>query len=358
MRYKIKKAVIGCMVLILVFFAACSGIDENSMNLPFDEPLAETFNYCPSVIEEEDGTRYVYYCSTAQSGVIQDHIYCRKGTLKGNGFMWSEKTLVLAPRSYTEYFDAFHCCDPSVIEGKFSYKGTEYKYLMAYTGNTSNINNKVGLAVSNSPMGEFVALEEPLVTYSGDKSHWGVGQPTLVSVDKQSTVMLFYSVGSTSTYVMAEKWDFSDMEVPRRLSSAKVSEKGLSNLNGGLDYYSNIDVAYDETTSRYYVVSDCHPHPSDTPTIMSSHFRVTYMTEKNAFGDSLMQEAGKSWLNLATIGPSETGFPRNHNCGIVRDGYGRLKKSDTIEIMYTMSLTGDKYEWTYRIYSQTIAIEE
>lgn len=70
MRYKIKKAVIGCMVLILVFFAACSGIDENSMNLPFDEPLAETFNYCPSVIEEEDGTRYVYYCSTAQSGVI------------------------------------------------------------------------------------------------------------------------------------------------------------------------------------------------------------------------------------------------------------------------------------------------
>lgn len=54
------------------------------------------------------------------------------------------KTLVLAPTFGN--FDAFHCCDPTVIEGAFRYRGTDYKYLMAYTGNTSNINNKVGLA--------------------------------------------------------------------------------------------------------------------------------------------------------------------------------------------------------------------
>lgn len=356
-----KRALIGCLALPLAFSTACSAGGDEGDGLPFDEPLAQTFNYCPSIIEEEDGTRYVYYCSTALSGVIQDHVYCRKGTRNSKGgYTWSEKTLVLEPRKFTEYFDAFHCCDPCVIAGEFSYKGIGYSYLMAYTGNTSNINNKVGLAVSNSPMSGWVALDEPLVTYSGDPSHWGVGQPSLVSVDKKGKVQLIYSVGGTSTYNMSEQWDFSNLDSPTRLSSSKITEKGLSNLNGGVDYLSNVDVAYDGKSNRYYAVSDCHPNPTDgDPLFVGSHFRVTYLSEKGStFGGALAQDSGRAWMNLATIGPSETGFPRNSNCGIVRDPYGWLVNSNEIEVYYSMSLLGTGYQWTYRIYSYKIAVNE
>jgi hypothetical protein len=139
-----------------------------------------------------------------------------------------------------------------------------------------------------------------------------------------------------------------------------VTEKGLTNLNGGIDYLSNVDMAFDESTSRYYAVSDCHPNPTDgEPHFVGSHFRVTYMTEKDsAFGTSLAQSYGKSWLNLATVGPTETGFPRNSNCAIVRDKYGYLRDSNEIEVFYSMSLLGVGYEWTYRIYSYKIAVNE
>ena len=357
----LKRFLFGVLALPFALFTACDNGGGKGDGLPFKEPLEQSFNYCPSVIEEADGARYVYYCATKESGVVQDHIYCRKGTkTSGGGYTWSEKTLVLAPRSYTEYFDAFHCCDPCVIKGEFVYNGETYSYLMAYTGNTSNINNKVGLAVSKSLMSGWVALETPFVTYSGDASHWGVGQPTLISVDKKGTVQLIYSVGGTSTYQMSEQWDFSNLNSPVKISSSKVTEKGLTNLNGGIDYLSNVDMAFDETTSRYYAVSDCHPNPTDgEPHFVGSHFRVTYMTEKGTeFGASLAQSYGKSWLNLATVGPNETGFPRNSNCAIVRDAYGRIRNSGEIEVFYSMSQLGVGYEWTYRIYSYKIAVNE
>lgn len=337
-----------------------SGDGKGEDGLPFDEPLEQTFNYCPSVIEEEDGTRYVFYCSTAVSGVIQDHIFCRKGTRRENGsYEWSEKTLVLAPRYFSEYFDAFHCCDPCVIKGDFLYNGQRYRYLMAYTGNTSSVNNKVGIAVSDSLMEGWIALEEPLITYSGDPSHWGVGQPTLLSADKKGEVLLVYSVGGNSTYNVVERWDFSDLNEPVRLSSDKVTEKGLTSLNGGLDYLSNTDIAFDEKTSRFYVVSDCHPNPTDgEPFFVGSHFRVTYLSEKEeTLGASLAQAGGRSWMSLATVGPAETGFPRNSNCAIVRDAYGRVG-GDEIEVFYSMSRTGDGYAWTYRIYAYKIPVRE
>ena len=358
---KVKKGLATLLALPMLLLPVACEKETSDNGLPFKEPLEKSFNYCPSVIEEADGTRFVFYCATKESGIVQDHIYCRKGTKNGKGgYTWSEKTLVLSPRYFSTYFDNFHCCDPCVIAGNFTYNGEPYKYLMAYTGNSSNINNKVGLAVSNSPMSGWVALEEPLVTYSGDASHWGVGQPSMVSVDKQGIVQLVYSVGGNSTYNMSEQWDFSDLNNPVRLTSNKITEKGLLNLKGGRDYLSNVDIAFDETTNRYYIVSDCHPNPTDgEPSFVGSHFRINYMTERSTFGTSLSESYSKSWMNLAQIGPSETGFQRNSNCGIVRDEYGRLLNSEEIEIFYSMSeVKPVGYEWTYRIYSYKIAIEE
>ena len=361
------KKLIALIASLLFLLPAAGGCapdkpeESPGNNLPFDEPLEHAFNYCPSVIQEEDGTRYVYYCANKVSGVIQDHIYCRKGTVNAKGgYSWSEKTLVLAPTFGN--FDAFHCCDPTVIEGAFRYRGTDYKYLMAYTGNTSNINNKVGLAFSNDLMSGWVSMDEPFITYDGDKTHWSVGQPALLSVDCQGTVLLLYAVGGTATYMMAETWDLSDMSEPKRLGAAQITHRGLTSLTGGADYLNNADIAFDPATRRYYFVSDCHPYPTDgDPLFVSDSFRVTYLGEAGGIGDlfeSALSQAGKSWMNLATVGEAETGFKRNSNCGIVRDSFGYLPNPDEIEILYSMSELGGQYEWTYRIYAHTLSIEE
>ena len=353
---------------MVAFSTACNGgggsTEENASNgLPFDEPLEQSFNYCPSIIEEADGTRYVYYCATKESGIVRDHVYCRKGTRNSKGgYTWSEKTLVLAPTEGA--YDALHCCDPTVIKGEFAYKGQTYKYLMAYTGNTDNVNNKVGLALSNNYMEGWISTGEPLITYSGDNSHWGVGQPALLSVDKKGIVLLFYAYGGNETCTYVEKWDFSDMENPIKLTSARVSDRGVNGLTGAKDSLNNIDVAYDPSTKRYYIVRDTHPYPDDgDPNFVASHFSVMYMQENGVVGDlfeSVMTQAGKSWYNLATIGPAETGFPRNSNCGIVTDEYGWMRSSDKIEIMYSISKIASygQYMWTYRIYSTIIDIKE
>ncbi|MBR3750634.1 MAG: hypothetical protein IKK58_02585 [Clostridia bacterium] len=331
-------------------------------NLPFDEPLELSFNYCPSIMELEDGTRYVYYCATKESGVVQDHIYCRKGTPTPNGYIWGEKTLVLAPTDGT--FDGLHCCDPSVIKGDFCYNGEKYQYLMAYTGNTYHVNNKVGLALSNHPTEGFVSIGEPFIINDGDESFWGVGQPSLLSVDKKGTVMLFYSYGGLETCTFAEKWDLSDLDDPKMLSRVKLTSSGIKGHDGSADVINNIDVAFDPSTSRYYMVRDCHPNPTDgEPSFVASHFNLSYLPENGdasaAFADQATHDA-LEWVSVVSVGPDQTGFVRNSNCGIVRDEFGAVKNSHRLDILYSMSELGtdeEYYAWSYRIHSYSIELK-
>ncbi len=133
-----------------------SAPDNANTAAPLFQPAAGNYyNYCPSVMELEDGSRYTYYCTNGTSGNITDYIAVRKGTPNGDGsYAWGAEKTVLAPTAGT--WDSRHVCDPSVIAGEFSYNGTEYSYLMAYLGcDTDFNNNEIGLAVANSPEGPF-----------------------------------------------------------------------------------------------------------------------------------------------------------------------------------------------------------
>ncbi len=133
-----------------------SAPDNANTAAPLFQPAAgEYYNYCPSVMELEDGTRYTYYCTNGASGNITDYIAVRKGTPNGDGsYAWGAEQTVLAPTAGT--WDARHVCDPSVIAGAFSYNGTDYSYLMAYLGCDTDFNdNEIGLAVATSPEGPF-----------------------------------------------------------------------------------------------------------------------------------------------------------------------------------------------------------
>ena len=311
------------------------------------------YNYCPSVIELDDGTRYVYYCTNQTSYRVVDYVGCRKGTLNADGiYTWSSEKVVLSPSD--NLWDAMHTCDPSVIKGSFTYNGTEYAYLMAYLGCTSTDNqeNKVGLAVSNSPDGEFIRVgETPIVDFTKDSSstvfQWGVGQPSIVSIDKAGKVWLFYTRGDLNgTRTVVRECDFSNLNAPVLGNEVKVATTNLVELDGDKDIINNADFAYDSATNKFYAASDCHPNPTNEPNYIPSHFRVT------SFKGTDFAKA--TWKYLATIGPDDTSFARNHNVGLVRDEYGHMPSRGYLTVYYTVSNEGSTSLWSYRLYDQQI----
>ncbi len=330
------------------------------------------YNYCPVVKQTDENTRYVYYCANLKPNIIIDYIIGRKGTKQTDGsWSWTAKKVVLEPAPNT--FDSRHTCDPSVVAGEFRYKGENYDYLMAYTGavNSDNQDNDTGIAVARDPLGPWVKVDSanPFLDWKRDTSEsankkfqWGYGQPSLVSCDKKGKVLVFYSVGThLSTGVAVDRWDLSDLDNPVKEAANNVTNRGLTDLNGGTDFLNNADFGYDETQNRFYALSDCHPNPTDqSPDFIAGKIRLTYIsdipttTAGHQVGDVFFNPAGKGWSTMTTVGEDETGFPRNHNAGLVTDAFGWMLKGDKVETMYAMSRTGSNYLWTYRIYDYTI----
>ena len=78
--------------------------------------------------------------------------------------------------------------------------------------------------------------------------------------------------------------------------------------------------------------------------------------ERFTSGGVAFTDANASWTDLATVGAQETGFARNHNVCLVRDEYGRLPDRDYLTVCYTVSVTGTKSLWSYRIYDCNVAL--
>ncbi len=229
-------------------------------------------------------------------------------------------------------------------------------YLGCVTDNSQE--NDLGIAVAKSPEGPFIKVgNAPLVDFVRDMTidqnifQWGVGQPSIINMDKKGSMLLFYTRGDhTGTRTVIEKWDLSDLDSPVRASSVKLSETGLLDLNFADDILNNADFVYDAQNKRFYASSDCHPNPSSVPDYISSHFRVSSFNEPASYSSF-------TWRNVAKIGEAETGFARNHNTGILRDAYGHLPEAGVVSVYYTVSVTGDKSLWSYRIYDYHVKIK-
>ena len=320
-----------------------------------------TYNYCPSVMQEKDGTLHVYYCTNKGDHSLWnmtyiDYIGYRKGTPNGDGsYTWSDETIVLSP-SASGAWDDKHTCDPSVIKGSFTYGGTEYSYLMAYLGCTQGDINDIGLAVANSPAGPWTKVgTAPLIDYTATE-FWGVGQPSLINQGGTDSgkVWMFYTRGdATETREIVCAYDFSNLDAPVLIAEAKLENAGVVRLdNGKTDFINNSDYAYDDDRKVLFSSGDSHPHPESAPNYISSHFRVTAFP----FGGSDIKELtyGSSskgkWRYLAEVGSDDTGFARNHNTGLVRDEYGHTS-GNILTVFYTVAKEVSPTEKTYRIYS-------
>lgn len=122
-------------------------------------------------------------------------------------------------------------------------------------------------------------------------------------------------------------------------------------VGGGGDYLNNPDVVYDENAQRFYVSSDAHPHPSDDPNYVSSHFRISYFDKPESFSKF-------KWTEYDLCSPNMTGFARNHNTGILRNEYGHLVSNGYLTVFYTGAIAGKDTLWSYRIHNYNLALPE
>ena len=68
----------------------------------------------------------------------------------------------------------------------------------------------------------------------------------------------------------------------------------------------------------------------------------------------------EKWSTIALIGRQDTGFPRNHNAGLLADPYAWVEADDALQVLYSVSMTKEPNNslWTYRIHQYEIPMGE
>ncbi|RED89062.1 hypothetical protein [Cohnella phaseoli] len=308
------------------------------------DPAGDRYAYAPSIIREGD-VEHMWTCHNDADGVIKDHIYY---TRTENGVVTESKSVLQA--GPTGSWDSNHVCDPSVVAGKFNYNGAEYDYALFYLGNDVNgsAHNQIGVAFSDDLAGEWVKYPNPLVEYPND-GFWGVGQPSATSVDGQGRVLLFFTKGGpTATEAYRIDMNLIQMASPSIGPPIRLTNDGLRNASDQPDFLNNFDIAYDPTRDRFYAIRELHPYPSGNPNYITDGQQIVSIDGGSVWG------GGGQWKIEGTISPSTTGFPRNHNGGLLRTVHGTLPDPNSIGAYFTDSeaapnLTG-RAEFTYDIW--------
>ena len=304
------------------------------------------YRYAPSTLIES-GVRHVFYCRNVTSRVVVDGVY--HAVQAADGTLGAE-TLVLAPADSTgTAWDSYHVADPSVIAGAFYYEGHTYRYLMAYLGvkgrpgDTNSdgakcINNKVGLAVSDSLTGGWVRMGANPVVITEHTDWWGVGQPSLLSVDGAGKVALFYA-GDYETRLL--NLDFTDAAATATSLATKTGGQGiLLGKTGVMDLVgtslkmtiTNADFAYDDARRLLYMIADTPDSAAGWYDDGGQYLAITkavsvYRTPVNTLAN--LDLAAAEWELVARFQPTDLSASlstaaRVHNSGFVRSDAGGL----------------------------------
>lgn len=318
---------------------------------------AQMYAYAPSAVVDGGDTFY-YTCHNDVPGLIKDHIYLSQ--VNAAGAAPQQDVSVLQGTSGA--WDSNHVCDPSVVAAKVNYAGTTYSLAMFYLGTSyPNSRNEIGVAFSNSYSGPWVKYPLPIVTTPfTDPNRWGAGMPSATTVDYDSgRIMLWYSVdgnnsdsGTRAGYVDSENVAYfrditlGDMSNPVIGPPIEITTAGLVSSTGGEDILHNFDVAYSTTRDRFYMVRERHPFPTSDPWYISTELEVSSIA-----GPSIWNGMG-SWTTEALITPGQTGFPRNHNPGLLRTKYGTLPNESELTVVFTDSNTGSfpGSLWSYDLF--------
>ena len=291
------------------------------------------YSYCPSALKQADGTVHLYFC---------------------------------VPGSWDDH----HTCDPSVIEGNFTWKNTTYKYAMFFLSNMYGVYyNEIGVAFSNDlDADSWVKYPQQIVkkTWSsegdqeigGGGKSWGVGQPSVVSLDGKGKLLLTYTVGDIGgTRIVWAEADFSNMDTYSISTPQTIVQTGLKAIdNQSRDYTCNSEFAIDKNADKIVMIRPIQPMPNDYPNYLNSSLEIDYMN----LSDFTNQRG--NWTQIYRITPDDTGYPRNHNATLLRDNFGHLQDWEEPEFYFTVSKAAPEVqpsgsnhaEWTYHIWKSKV----
>lgn len=126
------------------------------------------YSYCPSALKQGDGSVHVFFCGNPDDMIMVDNIYHIK--INPDGSKTPAKS-VLQPGILGSW-DDHHVCDPSVVEGRFTWDNTTYKYAMFFLSNMYGVYyNEIGVAFSNTLDGDsWIKYPKQIVkkTWSSD----------------------------------------------------------------------------------------------------------------------------------------------------------------------------------------------
>jgi hypothetical protein len=291
------------------------------------------YNYAPSVIQDKYGLRYAFVCENRDAFKIVDYIYLYKGIPTKDGYVWQPGTMIVPP-SETGW-DNCHICDPDVREFKTVYKGEEYSWIMTYLGvdQWDCNHNQIGLAISKNIEGPYIKFDQnPIITYD-DTTKWGVGQSTTIVLDS-ATVRIFFTSSNVG-------FAFRDVHLDTLENIKFGVEKSIPGMK-----INNYPAA---SSQNMYMVSERWEESADRkliPTWVGNISKLRYIPI-----DQDLSTPDQNWIEIGHVSSKESGFPRNHNPGILTDTKGYVPNDDEIIMYFTPAVTGENWLWSYDLYS-------
>ena len=204
-----KKITIMAFLLAFVLaFGACEEPQNNAPVLRNPEgtisylfPSYEGFYYeAPSVLTEENRL-VVSYTTNATEGAEDSVIAVRTAAKSGSGW------------------DKYNVGNGDIVAGSFTYRETDYAYLMAYEASPAAAEKRfsVGLAVSSDLKNWEKVGNAPFLSYDyetyGDTA--GICYPSLVNLNGKGNILLFYTyASSTVTETRFVEANLSDLDHP------------------------------------------------------------------------------------------------------------------------------------------------
>lgn len=206
---------------------------------------------------------------------------------------------------------------------------------MTYLGTDQwdNMHNQIGLAVSKNIEGPYIKFDGNPIVASDDKTRWGVGQSTTIVLN-DSTIRLFYSNSNGGfSYRDIQLGDLHNIQLG---VEKKIPKMGTNNYP-----------AFSER--NVYMVSERSVDRDDQiPTWVGNVSELRYLP----LTEDLSTNADE-WIRIGAVTPAESGFPRNHNPGILTDDRGYMLNEDEVVVYFTPAVTGSNWLWSYDIYSAT-----
>ncbi|GAB3159570.1 hypothetical protein GCM10027290_64610 [Micromonospora sonneratiae] len=322
------------------------------------------YQYAPSIVQTSNTQRIIYYCANRVAydrnagnavAATHDHVLFNVGTRQANGsYNWGPTQVALRPRlnpgdpNYhpaTPGWAAYHICDPEVVAGRFTYTMPQtgqqtYTWAMFFTGADNDDGgadgrfNVVGVALATSPLGPWTIVGSPIIDITEpdyNPAGYGVGQPSVTSVDGQGNMLLFYSgldcaaldtpdpsCNGLDRGTAVRTLNLSNANAPVLGARSFITTAGLTPepfLPNSGRFLHNASWTYDASRDVFFV-------SRDTGALDGNEVQANI--EVDRIPGVHVWTGGGTWTVIGQITSAQTGYRWNHNSGLVRDAYGGL----------------------------------